>query len=76
MRLAMRGLFVLAIPGAVFGFLTRIPPPVFEPFGALFPDAGPDPLLFALVPAAAFVLVAAVFRALSSASRPDRPTRT
>jgi hypothetical protein len=37
MRLAMRVLFVLALPGIVFAWLTRLPPPVFEPFDSGFP---------------------------------------
>ena len=30
MRLAIRVLLVLALPGVVFGFLTRVPPVVFD----------------------------------------------
>jgi len=37
MRLAMRVLFVIALPGIVFAWLTRVPPLEFEPFDSGFP---------------------------------------
>jgi hypothetical protein len=54
-RFMMRSLIVLALPGAIFGFLTRITPPVFDSLDSGFTID--EPWLDAL---AALVLAAAV----------------
>jgi hypothetical protein len=57
----MRSLVVLALPGAIFGFLTRIPPPVFDSldFGLTIDEPWLDALA-ALVLAAAVALLVAI----------------
>jgi predicted membrane protein len=64
MRLAMRVLFVLAVPGIVFGFLTRVPPLVFDmDWGFSSYESGWIEVLGAVIIAAtvAAVVAAAVF---------------
>lgn len=82
MRRAMQVLFVLAIPGLVFGFLLQVPPVAFErfDFSALWVE---EDAWFDVVPAlvavalALFALRAIVIVAdwLSSGPRPDRRAR-
>ncbi len=62
MRLAIRVLFALALPGILFGWLTRVPPLVFSyEFGFFAYETGWIDALFALVLAIIVVsIVAAV----------------
>jgi fatty acid desaturase len=61
MRLAMRVLFVLAIPGVVFGWLTRVPPLHFDmEFDFFAYEVGWIDVLAALMVAAAVVLFVVV----------------
>jgi len=57
----MRSLIVLALPGAIFGFLTRITPPVFDSLDSGFTIDEPWlDALAALVLAAAVALLVAI----------------
>ena len=65
MRVAMRVLFVLAVPGVVFGFLTRVPGLEFESlddrFNGLFTVHEPWlDVLGGLAVAAAIIVAAAI----------------
>jgi cytochrome c biogenesis protein CcdA len=63
MRLAMRVLFVLAVPGVVFGFLTQVSPLEleFDSFGDLFTVHEPWlDVLGGLAVAAAIIVAAAI----------------
>jgi hypothetical protein len=76
MRLARWLLVLLAVPGAIFGFLLQVPPhyatdPLFSPPDTTWADVLP---LLALVPPIALVLYAiyVVAEWLTSGLRPDR----
>jgi hypothetical protein len=63
MRVAMRVLFALAVPGVIFGFLTQVPPLEFEfdSFGDLFTVHEPSlDVLGGLAVAAAIIVTAAI----------------
>ena len=60
MRLAIRVLFVVALPGLVFGWLTRLPPLRFELDSFFAPEAGWIDVLAALTLATAAVAPIAV----------------
>jgi hypothetical protein len=60
-RLAIRVLLVLALPGVVFGFLTSVPPVVFDyQFDFFAVEVGWVDVAGALITAASVVAVAAV----------------
>jgi len=77
----MRVLFVLAIPGLVFGFLLQVPPLVMDTgfYGYWQEDTSLANVVLVLVLAPPALLVARVIYIvadwLTSASRPDRPAR-
>ena len=60
MRLAMRVLVLVALPGLVFGWLTRLPPLRFELDTGFAPEAGWIDVLAALTLATATVALIAV----------------
>ena len=67
MRVAMRLLFVLAVPGVIFGFLTRVPRPEFDFVDDAFAvhepwlDAVTGLALAATIIAAAAIVVGVLF---------------
>jgi hypothetical protein len=81
MRVAMRLLVALAIPGLVFGFLLQVPPLEFDrlELGFWHEDHSLHALVLALLVAVPGLLIAGalyiVIDWLSSASRPDRPAK-